>query len=221
MKGSEIARMSHVLRGRLQNALLNLQCIALQHQADAATQELVGVVRHELLDESRLLAAAFDVLSLDIARLQSVNLGVLVRRTLRMHELRHVIIAEGAWPEVIGDARLLSLAIAHLIRNACEATPVGGRPPEIAGAMRPKQWIDLLVRDWGSGFAPSRGRAFSSTRPNRIARGLLIVQRVARLHGGCLALTSSDHGTQARLSLPTRLFTSRTGRSIRRIARTA
>jgi|SRR5215470_17641139 len=221
MKGSEIARMSHVLRGRLQNALLNLQCIALQHQADAATQELVGVIRHELLDESRLLAVAFDVLSLDIARLQSVNLGVLVRRTLRVHQLRPVVVADDDWPEVMGDSRLLSLAIAHLIRNACEATPAGGRPPEITGAMRPKQWIDVLVRDWGSGFAPSRGRAFSSTHPNRVARGLLIVQRVARLHGGNLLLRSSGHGTQARLSLPARLFTSRADRSIRRIARTA
>jgi len=220
MKDSEIARMSHVLRGRLQTALLNLQCVAVQHQGDTTTQELVGAVRQELLDESRLLVAAFEVLSLDIARLERVNLGFLVRQTLRVHRLRHVIVADLNWPEVMCDTRLLSRAVAHLVRNACEATPPDGRPPEIAAAVQPKKWIDVLVRDWGRGFNP-RSRAFSSRRPSHVATGLLTAQRIARLHGGRLSLQSSRHGTQARLSLPTHLFTSRAGRHAPRIVRTA
>jgi two-component system, NtrC family, sensor histidine kinase HydH len=219
MKDSEIARMSHVLRGRLQNALLNLQCVAVQHQGDAATQELVGVVRQEILDESRLLVAAFEVLSMDIARLQRVNLGSLVRQTLRVHRLRHVIVADLDWPEIMGDIQLLSLAVAHLVRNACEATPPGGRLPEIAAAVRSKERIDVLVRDWGRGFDP-HSRAFSSKRPSHVATGLLTAQRIARLHGGRLSFQSSHHGTQVRLALPARpfLFTVRAGRRAPRIA---
>ena len=219
MKDSEIARMSHLLRGRLQTALLNLQCVAVQHQGDAATQELVGVVRQELLDESRLLVAAFEVLSLDIARLERVNLGFLVRQTLRVHRLRHVIVADVDWPEIIGDFELLSLAVAHLVRNAHEATPRGGRAPEIAATVRSKQWIDVLVRDWGCGFDP-RSRVFSSKRPSHVATGLLTAQRIARLHGGRLSFQSSHHGTQARLVLPARrsLFTVRAGRRAPRTA---
>jgi len=213
MKDSEIIGMSHVLRARLQSALLNLQCVAVQHQGDAATQELVGVVRQELLDESRLLVAAFEVLSVDIARVEPINLEFLVRRTLRLNRLRHVIVADIDWPEIIGDVRLLSLAIAHLVRNACEATPPGGRLPEIAAAVRPKQRIDVLVRDWGGGFDP-RSRAFSSKRSSHVATGLLTAQRIARLHGGRLSFRSSQHGTQARLALPARPFpfTLRAGR---------
>ena len=222
MKDSEISRMSHVLRGRLQTALLNLQCVAVQHQADAATQELVGAVRQELLDESRLLVAAFEVLSLDIARLERVNLEFLVRQTLRVHRFRDVIVADVDWPEVIGDIRLLSLAIAHLVRNACEATPPGGRFPEIAAAVRPEERVAVLVRDWGCGFDPG-GRAFSSKRSSHVATGLLTAQRIARVHGGRLSFHSSQHGTQARLTLPARpfRFTARAVRRAPRIARRA
>lgn len=201
---SEISRMSHALRGGLQSALLNLQCLAVHHQADAASQQLLDVIRQELLHESRLLVAAFDVLSLDIAGVAKINLGSLVRRTLGVPDLRRAVVADVAWPDVVGDTRLLSLAIGHLARNACEATPARQRPPEIAPAVRRDGRIEIVVRDWGPGFGAvtAPGRAFSSTRPNHLATGLLTVERVARLHGGRLSFKSSDRGTEARLSLP-------------------
>ena len=219
MKGSEIARMSHMLRGRLQSAPLNLQCAAVQHQGDAATQELVGVVRQELLDESRMLVAAFEVLSRDIARLQRVNLGFLVRQALRVYRRRHVIVADLDWPEVTGDIQLLSLAVAHLVWNACEATPAG--------------WSSSRDRDCGSAQGTdrrARPRLGSRIRP---AQSSLQFQAPEPRRDGTLdgaadrpaarrssVVQSFHHGTQVRLALPARpfLFTLRAGRRAPRSA---
>ncbi len=204
MREREIDRMSHVLQGSLQSALLNLQCLA-ETPAAATPQEreLIELIRDELMRGSRLLVAAFDVLSLEIDEVTTINLGTLVRRALEAHGIHRVVVAKGAWPVVIVDPRLLSLAIAHLARNAREATSTRQRPPEIAPEVRADGGVDVVVRDWGGGGGVPKppGRAFSSTRPDHVATGLLSVERIARLHGGALSITSSRRGTRARLSL--------------------
>lgn len=204
MSAHEIARMSHVLHGSLQSALLNLQCLAETVTAIPQEQELIELIRDELMRGSRLLAAAFDVLSLEISEMTTVNLGTLVRRALAAHGIHRVVVAKGTWPVVSVDPRLLSLAIAHLARNAREATSTDRRPPEIAPEVRTDGGADVVVRDWGAGLGALKppGRAFTSTRPDHVAIGLLSVERIARLHGGALSITSSRRGTRARLSLP-------------------
>jgi signal transduction histidine kinase len=205
MREREIDRMSHVLQSSLQSALLNLQCLAETPAAAAVLQEreLIELIRDELMRGSRLLVAAFDVLSLEINEVTPINLGTLVRRALEAHGIHPVVVAKGAWPIVIVDPRLLSLAIAHLARNAREATPTRRRPPEIAPEVRADGGVDVIVRDWGGGLGALKppGRAFSSTRPDHVATGLLSVERIARLHGGALSMRSSRRGTRARLSL--------------------
>jgi signal transduction histidine kinase len=204
MNEGEIHRMSHALQGSLQSALLNLQSLALTLDADAESRDLIEVVQDELLRGARLLVATFEVLSLEIGGVATVNLGTLVRRALSAHGIRRVAVANGAWPDVIGDERLLSLAIAHLARNAREATPMRRRVPEITPAAGARGGVDLVVRDWGRGFGAVKppGRAFTSTRPNHVATGLLAIERIARLHGGSFSFTSSTRGTTVRLSLP-------------------
>ena len=205
MREREIDRMAHVLQSSLQSALLNLQCLAETPATAAAPQEreLIELIRDELMRGSRLLVAAFDVLSLEINQVTTINLGTLVRRALAAHDIHPVVVAKGAWPIVIVDPRLLSLAIAHLARNAREATSTRRRAPEIAPEVRADGGVDVVVRDWGVGLGTLKppGRAFSSTRPDHVATGLLRVERIARLHGGALSITSSRRGTRARLSL--------------------
>ncbi len=205
MREREIDRMSHVLQGSLQSALLNLKCLAetLALTAIPQERELIELIRDELMRGSRLLVAAFDVLSLEIEEVRTVDLGKLVRRALEAHGIRRVVVATGAWPVVVVDPRLLSLAIAHLARNAREAASPDRRPPEIAPEVRADGGVDVVVRDWGTGLGALKSprRAFSSTRPGHVAVGLLSVERIARLHGGALSITSSRRGTRARLSL--------------------
>jgi hypothetical protein len=208
MRMSEIDRMSHVVQSSLQSALLNLQSLAETLGAERTSQEgeLIELIRDQLMRGSRLLVAAFEVLSLEITEVTSVNLGTLVRSALEAHDIDGVIVARRVWPDVVVDRHLLLLAVAHLARNARAATSGRRRAPQIAPAVRADGGIDLVVRDWGgkeSGLKPPR-RAFGSTRPDHVATGLLSVERIARLHGGALSITSSRQGTRAQLSLPAR-----------------
>lgn len=201
---SEVHRMSHALRGSLQGALLNLQALAVTLGNDAAAHETIAVVRGELLRAARMLLAAFEVLSLELGDVGRIDLRRLVARALERHGVEGIVLAPGAWPGVVGDEQLLALAIAHLARNARAATPPGARAPEIRAVPRGGRSVAVLVRDWGPGFgtaSPLR-RAFESSRRGHAASGLLMAERVARLHRGRLAFRSSSAGTVACLSLP-------------------
>ena len=200
---SEVYRMSHVLRGSLQGALLNLQALAVTLDTDTAAEETIGVVREELLRGSRMLLAAFEIMSLELGPVTRINLEALVRRALDEHGVDRVVVVPGAWPEVTGDARLLALAVAHLARNAREATLPRKRAPEIRGDERDGS-VEVTIRDWGRGFGAEKppGRAFGSSRADHAATGLLTAERIARLHGGRLSFESLSRGTEVRLSLP-------------------
>jgi signal transduction histidine kinase len=205
---SEIDQMSHAVQSSLQSALLNLQSLAETLGAERTSQEgeLIELIRDQLMRGSRLLVSAFEVLSLELTEVKSVNLGTLVRSALEAHDIDGVIVARRAWPDVVVDRYLLPLAVAHLARNARDATSKRRRAPQIAPALRADGGVDLVVRDWGGkvGALKSPRRAFSSTRPDHVATGLLCVERIARLHGGALSIKSSRQGTHARLSLPAR-----------------
>jgi two-component system, NtrC family, sensor histidine kinase HydH len=213
----EIDRISHVLSGSLQGALLNLQSLAVTLEQDAALQESIALIRAELLRGARMLHAAFEILSLELGDITTVNLRALVTRALKAHGVERIVAAAGAWPDVTGDERLLGLAIAHLARNASAATPRGRRRPEIRVSASRDGGVVVVVHDWGGGFGPvnPRGRAFTSGRPEHVATGLLTAERVARLHGGCLSVDSSSRGTAVRLSLPPRSRAAVHGRAAR------
>jgi signal transduction histidine kinase len=200
---SEIARMSHVLRGSLQTTLLNVQSLAVTLD-DAETQESIRIVREELLRAGQMLLAAFEVCSLELGEVTRTNLKTLVTRALHEGDVEGVVVSPGPWPDVVGDVRLLGLAIAELARNARAATPPGKRPPEIHAASTRGGRIVALVRDWGRGFGSVEppGRAFSSSRPGHTATGLLTVERIARLHRGSLSFETSSRGTTVSLALP-------------------
>ena len=99
---SEIDRISHVVSGRLQGALLNLQALAVTLERDAAAQESIGLIREELLRGARMLHAAFEILSLELEDITTINLRVLVTGALEAHGVEHVVTAAGAWPDVMG-----------------------------------------------------------------------------------------------------------------------
>jgi len=201
---SEIARMSHVLRGSLQTTLLNVQSLAVTLGGAAEAQDSIRIIREELLGAGRMLLAAFEVCSLELGDVSRANLGTLVTRALQEGDVEGVVISPGPWPDVVGDVRLLGVAIAHLARNARAATPPGKRPPEIHAASTRSGRTAVVVRDWGRGFGAAEppGRAFSSSRPGHAATGLLAVERIARLHRGSLSFETSSRGTTVSLTLP-------------------
>jgi signal transduction histidine kinase len=66
--------------------------------------------------------------------------------------------------------------------------------------------VAVVVRDWGVGFRSTNARAMlrlsASTKPGRTGVGLMTADRVARLHGGTLELSSpAGGGAEVRLIL--------------------
>ena len=102
----------------------------------------------------------------------------------------------------------LRRAIAHLLRNAVEATS----PPEsiVIEIETREEGICLCVSDSGPGIpAEIRGevcRPFFSTSAGQPGLGLAVVKRIADQHGGTLRLSDAPSGgTCAQLELPARL----------------
>lgn len=107
-----------------------------------------------------------------------------------------------------GDVRLLSQLLVNLVENAVHHTPPGTRIAVTVSA-RPGEAV-LAVIDNGPGIAAAaRAQALrrfgrldaSRSRPGH-GLGLSLVQAIATLHRGTLALDDAGPGLAVRLSLP-------------------
>lgn len=152
-----------------------------------------------------MLPAAFAVTALEAGLRRPVPLRPLVASVLANHGWREVVVAPDPWPSALGDNTLLALAVEHLVRNALEATKPGASPPRVA-AVADGARVTLTVRDWGSGLGTTDPRLLirlmQSTKPGHVGLGLLVVERVARLHGGTMTLSSPGEGIEVALTLP-------------------
>src|SRR5262245_1410045 len=99
---SGIDRMSHVISGSLQTALLNLPVLAETRDQGSEAEPSIGLIRTELLRASRLLGAAFEVLSLELGPVRRLDLRALVTDALHAQGLGSIAVAPGAWPALTG-----------------------------------------------------------------------------------------------------------------------
>jgi signal transduction histidine kinase len=110
-----------------------------------------------------------------------------------------------------GHADLLAQAIANLLDNAIKYTPEGGRVSVTVAAEG--GGATIAVADDGPGIPePERARATerfvrldSSRSTLGSGLGLSLVQAVARVHGGALALSDNTPGLKATIRMPVRL----------------
>lgn len=204
---ADLDRLLHDLRGPLNSAVMHLEVVKRAGVDDPLAKQSLETIGQELARLARMLPAAFTVAALDRRETAVVDLRVLVEQELRRPGGASVTLASGEWPWVRGDAALLGLAVSHLIGNALEATTAAGparRPPHVAAETSDAR-VALIVRDWGTGMRNPRVaiRLAASQKPGRAGIGLVTVERIARLHGGTLALsTPPDGGFEARLTLP-------------------
>lgn len=98
--------------------------------------------------------------------------------------------SEPALAALLADARLLRQAVTNLVWNAVQAVPDHGTI-RLHAARRGAE-VCISVADDGGGMTPDVARqaftAFFSTKPQGGGLGLAIVQRVARAHGGDVAV---------------------------------
>jgi signal transduction histidine kinase len=108
-----------------------------------------------------------------------------------------VTLANTSWPSVLADETLLALAIGQLLRNAVEATPPGGPWPMVSAKVTGAEML-VEVRDWGTGLKVTDPklliRLMHSSKPGGKGLGLVIVERIARLHHGTVRFESPPEG---------------------------
>jgi signal transduction histidine kinase len=211
---AELARLLHDLRGPLNSAVMHLEVLKRTVAEDPASADSLRTVLQQLARLSDMLPAAFSVAALEATVPAPVSLKALVDRARQQPGLEAVTVADATWPDVEGDSALLELAIVHLLRNATEATPAGARPPEVSAAVAP-DGVALSVRDWGGGLPTANvkilGRLLYSTKAGHRGIGLVIVERVARLHAGSFTVEAVPDGTRAILRLGSRAAASDSG----------
>jgi two-component system sensor histidine kinase CreC len=154
----------------------------------AAIEKRKGLEHPELINIQVLLDDVTDSL-LPVARQKEITL--------------QTRIADDA--QISGEYFLLRQAIANLVRNAIDFSPVGGQVEVVAGA------LEIRVRDSGSGIPDyALGRVFdrfyslprSKGGVKSSGLGLNFVREIARLHGGDIALKNRpEGGTEAILNL--------------------
>ena len=142
--------------------------------------------------------------------LDELVLEVLAARAGRLHDKALTLEPELMPLTVSGSRFLLRQAIVNLLDNAADFSPAGGTLA-IRLALDDDQ-VRLCIRDHGAGipdYAMPRlfERFYSVPRPDTGQRGsglgLNLVQEVARLHGGSIALRNHPAGgAEACLSLP-------------------
>jgi signal transduction histidine kinase len=202
----ELARLLHDLRGPLNSAVMHLEVLKRTVAEDPTAADSLRTVLQQLVRLSEMLPAAFGVAALEPGRFDVFDLRTLVERARDARGLAGVRVAPGTWPRVRGDEALLVMAIGELLANAVEATPSGRSSPEASGASSPDGDGVLAVRDWGTGLRTTNPklliRLLHSTKTGHAGLGLVIAERVARVHGGTLAFEALADGARVTLRLP-------------------
>jgi signal transduction histidine kinase len=107
------------------------------------------------------------------------------------------------------NRHLLKVAIAHLLRNALEATPAQGEI-HVSTAVEPDA-TSLVIRDTGKGMTPEiLNRIFEpyfTTKVGGTGLGMVFVRQIIDEHRGTIALESEvGKGTKVHIRLPLRFM---------------
>jgi len=202
----DLARLLHDVRGPLNSLTMHLQVLKRTVADDANADDSLRTVQEQIARLADMLPAAFAVVALEAAPLRRVELGGVMEQA-RDQAGGPVTLANTSWPAVLADEDLLMTAMAHLMRNAVEASPPGGPWPMVSAKVVGDETL-VEVRDWGSGLKVTDPklliRLMHSTKPGHRGLGLVTAERIARLHRGALRFESpAEGGAAVTLVVPT------------------
>jgi PAS domain S-box-containing protein len=226
LKDEFLASMSHELRTPL-NAVLGLS-EALREQAygpiserqDRALQTIEESGRHllelinDILDLAKIDAGRMDMDMDDIEVEPICQMSMrMVRQAAQQKHITMELTIDPAATRVRADPRRLKQILVNLLSNAIKFTPGDGRVGLDVTTDAAQHAMHFTVWDTGIGIAPGQmERLFQPfvQLDSRLARrydgtglGLALVDRMVRLHGGSVAVTSEQGvGSRFRVSLP-------------------
>lgn len=201
--GEAAGVVAHEVRNPL-GAILNAVAVLRREAHLGPTgQAAVGMLEEEAIRLEDIVRDLLDVVRPLEPRPRPVQMGELVRRALgQMHgppdapTLRFSVDEAVETPALEGDETLLQLAVTHLVRNAVQASPAGGK---VRMTVEPADGgVRLVVEDEGPGIPdvdPQRVfQPFFLTRANGRGLGLAIVRRVVLAHEGSVRACSRPRG---------------------------
>lgn len=212
--------LAHDIRSRVSNASLGVQMLEEGLPPDHNDRRFVQMVREEI---DYTMEVVDDILTL-------LRPGKVQRGACRVDEiLERVVVAHAplsrsngvevtaalasGLPAVSGDPVQLERALGNLVKNAIEASPVGGVVRVgldlvgSPGSVRSPAELRITIADQGQGIPPHiRGRLFepyASEKRGGTGLGLSIVKKIMDDHMGRIEVESRvNHGTTFTIHLP-------------------
>ena len=222
-----IRGVSHDIRTPLSLVVGQADAIARRDDAPADVREQAGAVREQGMKIAALVTDLNTAAQLDYDAKPVQTERVALSRIVRDACARHInegfddafpltcnIDKAAADAAVLGDERLLTRAAENLLANARSHNPQGCA---VHVALEPAGTgsVSMRVADTGCGAAPEqldaiRARIERAQRTGTVAAaygeehglGLVLVDRIARAHGGTFSVDGSQAGFTATVTLP-------------------
>ncbi len=222
-KSQFLANVSHELRTPL-NAILGFtETMRMEIFGPVANQRYSDYLGHVHESAAHLLALINDLL--DLSKLEAgrmelheeaVDPAELVEAAARLVEEQAArkdiaidVAIDPRLPRLLADERRLRQVVINLLSNAVKFTPRGGRVTVRAG--RDPLGVAMTIADNGTGMTPEEieialepfGQGHAGRQETGTGLGLPLARRLARLHGGELAIDSTPGaGTTVTVTLP-------------------
>lgn len=209
--GQLAASVAHEIRNPLTTVRGFLQMLQ-EEISPGVGQEHLAIVLREV-DRVTELVGDFLTLTRPVyAEHRPVDVGDIARDVLQVSERlladrgqTSTLCLEGTLACVNGNRLQLRQVLLNLVRNASDASPVGGRV-EVQIISTRNERVHVRVVDNGPGFAPDvRDRAFEpffTTKETGTGLGLVICRQIVEAHGGYLAIEETAGGAAVAFSLP-------------------
>ncbi|MEE4273905.1 MAG: ATP-binding protein [Thermoanaerobaculales bacterium] len=137
--------------------------------------------------------------------LAPVDIGACIRGVAELDQAHPIDIIEGPESTIRADQDQIEQVLINLLRNAVEASNETDVPVEI-GWFESDRWLDISIRDEGSGIADPEQLfiPFYTTKVEGSGIGLFLCRQIAEAHGGSLSVRNrdDDSGCDAVLRLP-------------------
>jgi signal transduction histidine kinase len=209
--GHMAAQLVHIIRNPI-TSIGGISRILSKKTSDESWQKYLSVIIKETERVESTLEDLFDFVAYSEPQKEAVPIGSILRKTLML--VQNLLIKNKVgWqvdcpspePQIQADLRQMRQVFLHLIKNAIEAMPDGGKL--FVGIKNEDNRVHVIIRDSGSGISASHidqaKTPFFTTKTYGTGMGLTLVDRVVKAHNGEFSLHSLEgSGTEVHIVLP-------------------